>query len=256
LHAGHLSLVAASNAQCDVTVVTIFVNPTQFGPHEDLENYPRQLDSDVEALSAWAVDLVFAPTKEQMYGAGRSTMIEPPAVAEPWDGRCRPGHFSGVLTIVLKLFHIVPADVAYFGTKDFQQLQVVRAMVRDLNVPVRIVACPTVRDADGLAMSSRNVYLSDAQRSQALSLSRGLSIAAELFQQGERRAAKLAACIRRQMADAGISRVDYVALVEPDTLAEVFTVDQETVALVAAYIGATRLIDNRRLGDGPIPVRN
>lgn len=252
LHAGHLSLVDASVRQCDVTVATIFVNPTQFVLGEDLEKYPRDLDADVEALSSLSVDLVFAPTVEQMYAANHSTVVQPPAIADPWEGRCRPGHFAGVVTVVLKLLQIIPADASYFGTKDFQQIQVIGTMVRELNVPVRIVGCPIVRDSDGLALSSRNAYLSAPERRQALSLSKGLSVAAEMFQRGERKAARLAACIRQHLADAGLTKIDYVAVVDAETLSEVKTVDQETVALIAAFVGETRLIDNRRLGDGPI----
>ena len=252
LHAGHLSLVDASVRQCDVTVATIFVNPTQFVQGEDLEKYPRDLDADVEALISRSADLIFAPTVEQMYAADHSTVVQPPSIADPWEGRCRPGHFAGVVTVVLKLLQIIPADVSYFGRKDFQQLQVIRTMVRELNVPVRIVGCPIVRDSDGLALSSRNAYLSSTERRQALSLSKGLSVAAEMFQRGERKAAKLAAYIRQHLAEAGLTKVDYVALVNAETMSEVDTVNQETVAIIAAFVGATRLIDNRRLGDGPI----
>ena len=252
LHAGHLSLVDASNRQCDVTIVTIFVNPTQFVEGEDLDKYPRDLDSDVEALSSRSVDLVFAPTVQQMYAPDHSTVVQPPAIAESWEGRCRPGHFAGVATVVLKLLQIIPADVSYFGAKDYQQLKVIDTMVRELDVPVRIVGCPILRDADGLALSSRNAYLSASERRQARSLSKGLSVAAELFQQGERKASRLAACIRQHLADAGLTKVDYVALVDAETLSEVASVDQDTVALIAAFVGRTRLIDNRRLGDGPI----
>ena len=252
LHEGHLSLVSASNEQCDITVVTIFVNPTQFGAGEDLDSYPRQLDADLELLGKLSVDYVFAPTVDQMYRDEHSTSICPPSVAEPWEGRCRPGHFGGVATIVLKLLQIIPANVAYFGKKDFQQLQVIRATVADLNVDTVVVGCPIVRDADGLAMSSRNAYLSSTERSNALSLSQGLSAAATMFQQGETNSGTLAACIRQQLAAAGITKVDYVAVVDPDTLHEATKADANSVALIAAFVGETRLIDNRRLGDGPI----
>lgn len=252
LHDGHLSLVRAANDLCDVTVVTIFVNPTQFGPTEDLDKYPRQLEADVESLQSLAVELVFAPSADQMYAENHSTNVQPPFVSKPLEGRCRPGHFEGVATVVLKLLHIIPADVAFFGSKDFQQLQVIRTMARDLDVGTKIVGCPIIRDQDGLAMSSRNAYMSADQRVQALALSRGLTAATEMFAQGENDATKLAARIRRELTDAGITKIDYVAVTDPESLAEADSANEDSVALIAAYVGKTRLIDNRRLGDGPI----
>ena len=255
LHAGHLSLVEAANRQCDVTVVTIYVNPTQFGPDEDLANYPRRLDADLAELSARSVDMVFVPSDDQMVEPGHSTFVQPPKVAEPWEGRCRPGHFRGVATIVLKLLQVIPADVAFFGQKDYQQFQVIRTMVNELHVPVQLECCPIVRDEDGLALSSRNVYLDEGQREQALALSRGLNLAAELYHQGERRAGLLAARIRNELVSADITRIDYVALVNPTTLVEVSHVDADTIVLIAAFVDSTRLIDNHRLGAGSIPSR-
>lgn len=252
LHDGHLSLVAAANADCDVTVVSIFVNPTQFSANEDLEKYPRQLQSDCDLLANHSVDLVFSPSTEQMYGDGYSTTLNPPRVGDAWEGRCRPGHFAGVVTVVLKLMQILPGDAAYFGSKDYQQLTVIRAMVRDLNVPIRVVDCPIVRAADGLALSSRNQYLSDFERKQALALSESLTLVAERYQAGHKKGGDLSALIRQHLSAAGIERIDYVALVDPKNLDEVAKVDADTVALIAAHVGNTRLIDNRRLGDGSI----
>ncbi len=252
LHEGHLSLVEVANRDCDATVVSVFVNPTQFGPHEDFEKYPRQLEADLRALSSSSVDVVFAPTVDQMYGDGHSTSVCAPSISEPWEGRCRPGHFDGVATVVLKLLQIVPADVAYFGNKDYQQVQVIRAMVRDLHVGTRIVGCPILRDPDGLAKSSRNAYMTDDERAQALALSQGLSAAAELFKMGERGSAALAARIRQQLAGAGITKIDYIAVVDSDTLVEKPNAGADSIALIASYVGETRLIDNCRLGDGPI----
>ena len=174
LHEGHLSLVRIARQRAETVVATIFVNPTQFGPHEDLGKYPRSLDPDLQALSAAGCNLVFVPSASDMYPPGFSTYVDPPAVAQPLEGACRPGHFRGVTTVVLKLFNLIPADFACFGQKDYQQLIVIRRMVEDLALPIEIVACPTVREPDGLAMSSRNRYLSPAERQQALALSRAL----------------------------------------------------------------------------------
>lgn len=247
LHDGHVSLVRRSVRDCDFTVVTIFVNPKQFGPQEDFARYPRTLEADLEALADAQADLVFAPTAEQIYRPGFSTFVEPPEVARTLEGNCRPGHFRGVTTVVLKLFHLVPADVAYFGRKDYQQWRVIQAMTEDLDLPIRVEACPTVREPDGLALSSRNRYLTAAERRQAVALWQCLLRAAELAAQGERDAET----IRRQMRDvltrAGLTRIDYVALVDPLTLVEVEEVSADTVALVAAYVGGTRLIDNRQV---------
>lgn len=247
LHAGHVSLVDASCRRCGFTVVTIFVNPTQFGPHEDFSRYPRTLDRDLELLSQYPVDLVFAPPTEAMYPPGHGTTVDVGKVAEPLEGRCRPGHFQGVATIVLKLFNLVAADVAFFGQKDYQQTLVVRQMVRDLDVPIEIVVAPTVREADGLALSSRNVYLSPSERQQALTLSRSLRHAEQLVQAGQRSAARVLDEMRRMFAaEPGID-VQYIALADPDTLADVEQIDRPTVALIAAKVGTTRLIDNRIL---------
>lgn len=249
LHAGHLSLVQASNRECDLTYVTLFVNPTQFLPGEDYKKYPRDLDNDLELLAEYNVEAVFAPDADSLYVPDHSTFVEPPRVAESWEGRCRPGHFRGVTTIVLKLMHILPADIAYFGRKDYQQLMVIRTMVSELDVPTIVRGCAIVRDSDGLALSSRNRYLSDGQRRQALAIPRSLDIAAEMLSAGETTATQIAARIRRELDDAGITRIDYVAVVDPETLEEVRTAEADTVAMTAAYVGDTRLIDNRILGD-------
>jgi pantoate--beta-alanine ligase len=247
LHDGHLSLVRIARQRADCVVATIFVNPTQFGPAEDFSKYPQTLDADLQALSAAECDLVFVPTAAEMYPAGFSTYVDPPAVAHPLEGQCRPGHFRGVATIVLKLFHLIPAHFACFGQKDFQQLLVIRRMVEDLALPIEIVACPIVREPDGLAMSSRNRYLSPAERQQALALSQALNRAERLVADGQYDAASIVAAMRRVLAEAGLSRIDYVAIADPESLAERQSVDRPSVALIAAFVGDTRLIDNRML---------
>jgi len=247
LHEGHLSLVRIARQQTDVVAATIFVNPAQFGPQEDFSKYPRALEPDLQALSSAGCDLVFVPTAADIYPPGFSIYVEPPVVAQPLEGVCRPGHFRGVATVVLKLFHVIPADMAYFGQKDFQQLLVIRRMVEDLSLPIQIVACPTVREADGLAMSSRNRYLSPAERPQALALSRALERAEQLVAAGEKSGATVVAEMRRILSGGGVTRIDYVALANPETLTEKTVVDGPAVALIAAFVGTTRLIDNRLL---------
>ncbi|MBX9788447.1 MAG: pantoate--beta-alanine ligase [Pirellulales bacterium] len=248
LHAGHASLIQAAHQECDFTVVSIFVNPTQFGPQEDFTRYPRTFDADRALVAEVGADLIFVPAVEAMYPAGFSTYVEPPAVAATLEGQSRPGHFRGVATVVLKLLNQVRPDIAYFGRKDFQQCAVVRRMVRDLDLDVRIVICPTVREADGLALSSRNRYLSADARRQALVLSRSLRLAAELVDAGERDANTILVRMREVIATAPEVRLEYVALVDPDTLAEVSEVSRPTAALLAARVGGTRLIDNELLG--------
>lgn len=247
LHEGHLSLVRASQAECGLTVVTIFVNPTQFAPHEDFDKYPRTLAADLEALASCRADLVFAPSAAEMYPPGCATFVEPPLVGQRWEGECRPGHFRGVATVVLKLFNLAQADVAFFGQKDYQQAAVIRRMVQDLNVPIEIRVCPTVREPDGLAMSSRNRYLSADQRRQALAISRSLRLADQLAAGGQRQAAQLVEAMQRVLAEAQISRMDYVAVVDPETLEPVTELTGPVIALIAAKVGTTRLIDNWRI---------
>ena len=247
LHEGHLSLVRRSVQECDFTVVTIFVNPTQFGPHEDFcATHGRW--SPISQRVRERTDLVFAPAADDIYRDRFSTFVDPPAVSLPLEGNCRPGHFRGVATIVLKLFQLVPADVAYFGQKDYQQTRVIQDMTRDLDVPMRIEVCPIIRERDGLAMSSRNRYLSATERGQSLALCHSLQRATELVRQGQHDAAAILHEMRSILAAAGIARVDYVALVDPVSLADVDQVDEGTMALVAAYVGDTRLIDNGRIG--------
>jgi pantoate--beta-alanine ligase len=248
LHAGHLSLVEVSRRDCDMTVVTIFVNPTQFGPHEDFTRYPRDLDADLEKLRPLGVDLVFAPPLAEMYPPGETTRVDPGCIAEPLEGQFRPGHFRGVATIVLKLFNAIPANVAYFGQKDYQQTLVVRRMAADLNVPVRIAVCPTIRESDGLALSSRNVYLSSDERLRALVLSQSLILADRLVAEGEHDAATILAQMRELFARAGVDRIDYIALADPETLAPAAEIRGRTLTAIAAHIGKTRLIDNRLIG--------
>jgi pantoate--beta-alanine ligase len=248
LHEGHLSLVRTALDECDHTIVTIFLNPAQFGPHEDFGKYPRTLQSDLGALAECRVDLVFAPTSDDMYPAGFSTYVDPPQVAEPLEGQCRPGHFRGVTTVVLKLFNLAQADIAFFGQKDYQQALVIQRMVQDLDLPIEIRVCPTVREADGLAMSSRNRYLGERERERSLALWRSLKLAAQLFAQGERDPEIVTARMRELFEQADISRIDYVALADPDTLEPVRQLQASTMALVAAYVGDTRLIDNCRIG--------
>lgn len=246
LHAGHASLVEAARVAGDFTVATIFVNPTQFGPHEDYHRYPRTLDADLATLKAAGADLIFAPETSEMYGPRHATYIEMSGVAEPLEGRCRPGHFRGVATVVLKLFNLAMPDRAYFGQKDFQQTLVIRRMVADLGVPVVVRICPTVREADGLAMSSRNAYLSVADRERARSLYRALTSAAERVAAGERRGATVRATMEKVLANA-TDCVDYATLADPETLAPIEEIDRPVVALIAAFVGQTRLIDNQIL---------
>lgn len=247
LHEGHLSLVRASKAECDFTVVSIFVNPSQFGPGEDLDAYPRPLEADLDALAGCAAELVFAPAGTEVYREGYATWVEVGAVAEPLEGRCRPVHFRGVATVVLKLLNMVGPDVAYFGQKDYQQALVIRRMVEDLDLPVVIRTCPIVRESDGLAMSSRNAYLSPEARQRSLVLYQSLELAGELVARGRRNASMIAEQMREVIATAGDVQIDYIALVDPDTLEPVEQILAPTLAALAVRIEDTRLIDNRLL---------
>ena len=247
LHQGHLSLVRAARAKCDFVVVSIFVNPTQFGPQEDLSKYPRTLERDCALLEREGVELVFVPEVEEMYPAGAVTWVTVEGLSERLCGRSRPGHFRGVTTVVAKLFHIVQPDTAFFGQKDAAQAAIIRRMVRDLAMPVEIVVCPIVREADGLALSSRNVYLTAEQRTQALGLSRALGEVEAAFRGGERDAAKLAALGRAVVAAEPGVRLDYFEIVDADDLEPVGEAAGALVA-VAAWVGTTRLIDNVVLG--------
>ncbi|MBI3646989.1 MAG: pantoate--beta-alanine ligase [Acidobacteriales bacterium] len=244
LHEGHLSLVRAAKAQCDAVAVSIFVNPTQFGPSEDLAKYPRQFERDCELLKKEGVAILFAPSAEEMYPKGEVTWVIVEGLSERLDGRSRPGHFRGVTTVVSKLFHIVEPDAAFFGQKDAAQSALIRRMVRDLNLPVEIVICPIVREPDGLAMSSRNAYLSPGERLRALALQRSLRRVEEEFRAGEKSVSSLIAAASEVFAEEPQVRLDYFEIVHPDTLDPVEQVSQPTLVAVAAYVGCTRLIDN------------
>jgi pantoate--beta-alanine ligase len=248
LHEGHLSLVRQAQVQCDLVIVSVFVNPTQFGSTEDFARYPRNPEKDFELLKSLKVHAVFAPSSTEMYPAGFSTFVDPGPLATVFEGALRPGHFRGVATVVLKLFNIVRPDVAFFGQKDFQQLVVLRRLVEDLNLPVRIALCPIVREADGLAKSSRNIYLGVEDRKAALLLSRSLKRAEEMAQAGEDDAERLLEEMRR-MFDAELRiRLDYAAIVNPTTFEPVGRVIPGSVALVAGRVGTVRLIDNLIFG--------
>jgi pantoate--beta-alanine ligase len=242
--------VRAARSSCDTVAASIFVNPTQFGPNEDLAKYPRSFERDRELLEREGVEILFAPTAEEMYPAGAVTWVTVEGLSGKLDGRSRPGHFRGVTTVVAKLFHIIEPDAAFFGQKDAAQVAIIRRMVRDLNLAVEIVTCPIVREADGLAMSSRNAYLDAEQRKQALVLHRSLMHVQELADAGERDAAKLVAAGKEEFA-AELSalalpavRLDYFEIVDPETLDPVEKISAGTLVAVAAYVGTTRLIDN------------
>jgi len=244
LHEGHLSLVRAAKSQSDVVAVSIFVNPLQFGPTEDFAKYPRTLDRDVALLQQLGVDLVFVPSVAEMYPPGAKTHVEVSDLSGRLDGGSRPGHFRGVTTVVCKLLETVRPDRAFFGQKDASQVAVLRTMVRDLDMDVEIVVCPIVREADGLAMSSRNAYLNGAQRQQALVLSRSLQQVKSAVGAGERDAEKLAAIGTGTItAEPGV-RLDYFAIVDPNTLEPLRDVSRGALVAVAAWVGPTRLIDN------------
>lgn len=247
LHAGHLSLVDASRRLCDRTVVTVFVNPTQFGPGEDFQRYPRDLEADAQMLAKRGCDLVFAPDVSVIYPEGCDTTVEVASVAKTLEGKIRPTHFSGVATVVLKLFNLVQADTAFFGQKDYQQTVVVRQMVRDLNVPTAIEVCPIVRESDGLAMSSRNAYLSAEERAQAASLSAGLLAAKAQADAGEHSTQVLCQTVRQSLKEAGLEP-QYVVALADGTMDAVDQIEGPIVLAVAALVGKTRLIDNVRIG--------
>ncbi len=245
LHEGHLELVRRARAECSHVAVSIFVNPTQFGPNEDLARYPRDLPRDLELLQAAGVELVFAPAVAEMYPADFGTYVEVQNVTAPLEGARRPGHFQGVATVVCKLFNIVGADRAYFGQKDAQQTVVIRQMVRDLNLPVEIVVVPTVREADGLAKSSRNVYLDPAQRAAAPVLWRALQHAAQLYEQGENDAELLRRALHQVLAQEPLAQVEYVSAADPHTLMEIEgPIRRGALLSLAVRFGATHLIDN------------
>jgi pantoate--beta-alanine ligase len=244
LHEGHLSLIRRARAENDRVAVSIFVNPTQFGPHEDYARYPRDLERDLRLLEPLGVDLVFVPSAEEMYPPGFQTWVIVEEVSRPLEGASRPGHFRGVATVVAKLFHILQPDRAYFGQKDAQQTVVIRRMVQDLNIPVEIVICPTVREPDGLAMSSRNTYLNPEERRSATVLFRALQIAKARYEAGERDAERLREAMREVIRAEPLARIDYVSVADPETLRELEQVEGPALLSLAVYIGTTRLIDN------------
>jgi pantoate--beta-alanine ligase len=250
LHAGHLSLVERAKAECGVVAVSIFVNPTQFAPSEDFTRYPRDIPRDLNLLREAGADLVFTPTPQEMYPEGFAAHVEVGAVAKPLEGVSRPHHFAGVATVVAKLFNIVQPTRAYFGQKDAQQVVVIRRMARDLDFPLEVVAAPTIREADGLAMSSRNVYLSPEERREAPVLFRALSEAKRRFDGGERNAEALRRAMREVLAGAPNAEVDYVSLADVETLEELREVGADALASLAVRFGRTRLIDNMLLGQG------
>jgi pantoate--beta-alanine ligase len=248
LHEGHLSLVRRATEECANVVVSIFVNPTQFGPNEDLAAYPRDMERDLRLLESLGVALVWTPTPEIMYPSGYQTWVQVEALAEPLEGARRPGHFRGVATVVAKLFNGVQPAKAYFGQKDAQQVAVIRRMSSDLNFPLEIVVCPTVREPDGLAMSSRNAYLDPEQRKAATVLYRALSAAKEAHEAGERDAEKLRALMRETIEAEPPAEMQYVSCADYDTLEELDQITGKALLSMAVFVGKTRLIDNFVLG--------
>lgn len=244
LHQGHLSLVRAARNTCDVVAVSIFVNPLQFGPKEDFSRYPRDLERDRELLNHERVDLLFAPSAEEMYGRDSTSYVTVEGLSERLCGRSRPGHFRGVTTVVAKLFHIVSPDVAFFGQKDAAQAAIIRRMVRDLNCNIQIVVAPIVRESDGLAMSSRNAYLTPEQRKQARVLYRALMRVQTLADRGERRTAQLILAGEEVVGEEPGVRLEYLEIVNPDTLEPVPDISGGALVAIAALVGTTRLIDN------------
>jgi len=244
LHEGHLSLVRAAQAECASVAASIFVNPTQFGPSEDLEAYPRDLPRDLSLLEGEGVDLVWTPTPEVMYPPGFQTWVTVEEVTQPLEGSLRPGHFRGVTTVVAKLFAGVQPQKAYFGQKDAQQARVIQQMTRDLNLPIDIVVCPIVREPDGLAMSSRNTYLDPEQRQAATVLYRALIAAQEAFAGGERDGGRLRAIVAETVAAEPLAEMQYVSCADPETLQEMETIQARALISMAVYVGRTRLIDN------------
>ncbi|MDA7977630.1 MAG: pantoate--beta-alanine ligase [Pirellulales bacterium] len=248
LHQGHLSLVSAAKRECDLVAVSIFINPTQFGPNEDYDKYPRTLNEDTKLLAGEDVDLVFTPARETIYPEGCSTWVEVEGLlTRTLEAAQRPEHFRGVTTVVAKLFQLVAPDVAYFGRKDFQQSVVIRRMTHDLCYPIDIQVCETIRDPDGLALSSRNQYLNEKQRQQALSLSKGLFAARAMFEHGERHGDALHVAVQAVFDEYADVSVDYIAIVDPETLEPLETVVDRCAVLIAARVGQTRLIDNLML---------
>jgi pantoate--beta-alanine ligase len=251
LHAAHLSLVDAAKRDGGYVVVSIFVNPTQFGPHEDFQRYPRDEAGDLAKCAQTGADLVFVPPIDQMYQADACTTVHVARLTETLCGPYRPGHFDGVTTVVAKLFNIVQPDVAYFGEKDAQQLAVIRRMVRDLDLPIEIVGCPTVREPDGLAMSSRNAYLDDARRLQARCLYQALRDAQRRVERGQSDPTVVVEAMRRIVANAGPAQIDYISVVDPENMQPVERINARVLIALAVRIGTTRLIDNVQVDPPP-----
>jgi pantoate--beta-alanine ligase len=245
LHEGHLSLVKQSKEHTDFTVVSIFVNPAQFGPNEDFDRYPRDFKRDEALLKEFGVDMVFYPTVDEMYPPSYSTYVNVEKITERLCGASRPGHFRGVATVVCKLFHIIEPDKAFFGLKDYQQFLVIKKMVSDLNMDINVIGVPIVREKDGLAMSSRNVYLSDEERKSALSLNKSFQIVHEELSKGNRDANAIIKKIEDFISSHPFTKIDYVEIVNPDTLEKIFTINGRFLYALAVYINKTRLIDNK-----------
>lgn len=244
LHSGHASLIEAARKVCDFVVVTIFVNPTQFGPNEDFQKYPRPIEQDLAACERAGAQLVFVPEVDKVYPKPFFTTVDVTGISEVLEGACRPGHFKGVATIVLKLFNMVQPDIAFFGQKDFQQQLLIRRMVRELDLPLEVRVCPTVREPDGLALSSRNVFLSAEDRVSALALSRSLRHAESRLQEGEQDLAKIRCEMNEILTATPHLKLEYATIVDPDSIAELDRPRRLQVAVVAARVGSTRLIDN------------
>ncbi|MCD6460946.1 pantoate--beta-alanine ligase [bacterium] len=247
LHKGHLQLLRTARSQCDILVLSIFVNPTQFGKNEDLGRYPKNIDADMELAEREKVDIVFFPSTKTMYPDNFSTYVEEKSISKLWCGAKRPGHFKGVATVVLKLFNIVQPDIAVFGEKDYQQSLIIRKMVKDFNMPIEILTCPIVRENDGLALSSRNTYLSPEERSCALLLKKALDYACDRFYKGVREADLIKSGMENILLNGNCARIDYIACVNNDTLEPKKILDSADRILLAVYIGKTRLIDNCQL---------
>lgn len=257
LHEGHLSLIRRARGDCDVVVVSIFVNPTQFGANEDFSRYPRDLSRDSRLTQEAGVDALFNPEVEEIYPSGFQTFVEAPQIAKRWEGEMRPGHFRGVATVCVKLFQIVQPDRAYFGMKDYQQLKVIERVVSDLNIPLTVVPCPTIREPDGLAMSSRNVYLDAASKNSSLTIYRALKGAEELYEQGELSVSVLEKTMHGILRSDPSIQIDYAVIVDSETLEPIESLEKRGVALIAVRIGNTRLIDNLVLGGKlALPVKN
>lgn len=244
LHAGHASLMRAARSRCDQVAASIFVNPTQFGPNEDYARYPRSFDRDCALAEREGVDVIFAPKVEELYPDGAVTFVEVEGLSNRLDGRSRPGHFRGVATVVAKLFIAAEPDLSFFGQKDAAQVSVLRRMVRDLRMATELVVCPIVRESDGLALSSRNIYLNPEERAQALALSRAINTAEDLVGHGQRNSATLIEAAHAVLGAEPLVRVDYISVVNWDTLEPVETASPSTLFAIAAWVGATRLIDN------------